>query len=72
MLRNSKDPRVIWRIEDYLEERRREHDRLFDYRYSVLIGVFARLMRDELLKEEELAGLREEKLEAIRAVAAMR
>ncbi|HEV8604304.1 MAG TPA: hypothetical protein VGQ99_02990 [Tepidisphaeraceae bacterium] len=37
MLRNSKDPRVVWRIEDYLYERRREHDRVFDYRYSVLI-----------------------------------
>jgi len=72
MLRNSKDPRVIWRIEDYLYERREEHDRIFDYRYSQLIFVFARLVRESLLSEEELEGLREDKLEAIRAMLSIR
>jgi hypothetical protein len=66
MLRNSKNPRVVWEIEDYLFERRKEHDRIFDYRYSVLIYVFAGLVRESLLSEEELVGSGEEKVEAIR------
>ena len=67
MLRNSTDARVVWRIEDYLYERRLEHDQLFDYRYSVLISVFARLMRESLLSEEELEGIGTDKVEAIKA-----
>jgi len=72
MLRNSKDARVVWRIEDYLYERRREHDRVFDYRYSVLIFVFAGLVRESLLSEEELEGIGEEKVEAIRTMLSIR
>ena len=72
MLRNSKDARVVWRIEDYLYERRQEHDRVFDYRYSVLIFVFAGLLRESLLSEEELAGIGQEKLEAIRTMLSIR
>ena len=72
MLQNSKDARVVWQIEDYLYERRREHDRVFDYRYSVLIFVFAGLVRDSLLSEEELKGIGQEKVEAIRAMLSIR
>ena len=72
MLRNSKDPRVVWSIENYLYERRREHDRVFDYRYSVLLFVFAELVRESLLSEEELEGIGEEKVEAIREMLSIR
>jgi hypothetical protein len=72
MLRNSKEPRVVWQIEDYLFERRREHDRVFDYRYSVLIYVFAGLVRESLLSEEELEGIGEEKVEAIKGLVSIR
>src|SRR3954469_21952332 len=72
MLRNSSNARVVWQIEDYLYERRREHDRVFDYRYSVLLFVFAGLVRESLLSEEELEGIGEEKVEAIREMLSIR
>jgi hypothetical protein len=60
-----KEPAVIWALHDYLTDRRREIDRKYDYRYSVLIRVFADLICDGYLKPEELEGLREEKIEMI-------
>jgi hypothetical protein len=52
-----------------LGERRREIDRRFDYRYSVLPLVFAGLLRDGRLVEDDLRGLAPDKLEAIRQLA---
>lgn len=58
-------PSEMWDIEDLLRDRRRHIDDMFDYRYSVLPLVFARLVREGLLDIERLAGLSEEKLEII-------
>src|SRR5690242_4774903 len=60
-------PSQMWEIEEYLHQRRREIDDLFDYRYSQLPLVFASLIRDGLLDESCLAGLSEDKREAIRS-----
>lgn len=60
------DPSVIWRIHDYLSEERRRTDTLFDYRYSVLLMVFSRLLRDGWLTEADLASLSKDKMEQIR------
>ncbi len=60
------DPRVIWGIHEYLSEKRRETDELFDYRYSVLIFVFGRLLGEGWLTEADLAGLSKDKMETIR------
>jgi hypothetical protein len=46
-------------------------DGRYDYRYSVLPLVFAGLVRNGLLAEEELAGLAEDKREFILGVARM-
>jgi hypothetical protein len=62
-------PADLWDLESYLTESRREIDRKYDYRYSVLIEVFGRLVREGRLREEELRGLREDKLESIRSYA---
>ena len=59
-------PSDMWAIEDYLRQRRREIDGTFDYRYSQLPRVFARLIQAGHLDEAQLAGLSEEKLEIIR------
>lgn len=40
-----------------------------DYRYSQLTDVFGRLLHDGRLTEEELRGLREDKLKSIRSLA---
>ena len=60
-------PSEMWEIEDYLHQQRREIDDLFDYRYSQLPFVFARLIREGLLDESRLAGLSEEKRNIIRS-----
>jgi hypothetical protein len=59
-------PADLWALEDYLRQRRQQFDEMFDYRYSRLPLVFARLIREGHLDEARLNGLSEEKLEVIR------
>ena len=59
-------PSDMWAVEDYLRQQRREIDEIFDYRYSQLPLVFARLIREGYLNEAQLRGLSEEKLAIIR------
>jgi len=59
----------LWDLEHYLTERRKEINRKYDYRYSQLTHVFGRLLYERRLREEELRGLREDKLNSIRSVA---
>jgi DNA-binding MarR family transcriptional regulator len=60
-------PSEMWGIEDFIRQQRREIDKLFDYRYSQLLLVFAHLIREAHLDESLLAGLSEEKREIIRS-----
>src|ERR1017187_9518983 len=62
-------PSDLWDLEHYLTERRKEIDRKYDYRYSQLTHVFGKLLYEKRLREEELRGLREDKLNSIRSVA---
>jgi hypothetical protein len=59
----------LWDLEHYLTQRRKEIDRKYDYRYSQLTQVFGRLLYEKRLGEEELGGLRENKLKSIRSFA---
>jgi hypothetical protein len=59
----------LWDLESYLTRRRKEIDRKYDYRYSQLTQVFGRLLHEKRLSEEELRGLREDKLKSIRSLA---
>lgn len=63
------DPEDIWALHDFLTARRREMDDKYDFRYSQLVFVFARLLREGWLQEEALRGLGQEKLQAIRLLA---
>jgi len=56
-------------LEHYLTQRRKEIDRKYDYRYSQLTQVFGKLLYDVRLGEEDLRGLREDKLRSIRSFA---
>ncbi|MEJ8840727.1 hypothetical protein [Ramlibacter sp. AN1133] len=60
------EPEDMWALEQYLRDRRRDIDRKYDYRYSQLIWVFGQLLREGRIREEQLAGLSEEKLNDIR------
>jgi hypothetical protein len=59
----------LWELERYLTERRKEIDRRYDYRYSVLLNVFADLIQKDRLHEQDLRGLSEEKLQHIHHMA---
>ena len=56
----------IFRVQEYLTEQRRIVDRLYDYRYSRLLGVFGRLLSDGWLREGDLHGLRSQKIAKIK------
>ena len=69
MANQIKEPADVWELEHYLTERRKEIDRKYDYRYSQLTHVFGRLLHEGRVSEEELRGLREDKLKPIRSLA---
>jgi Photoprotection regulator fluorescence recovery protein len=59
----------VWDLEEYLTQRRKEIDLEYDYRYSVLPEVFGNLIRKGRVREEDLRGLRADKLDYIQAHA---
>ena len=69
MANQINEPADLWDLEHYLTQRRKEIDRKYDYRYSQLTQVFGRLLYEKRLREEELRGLREDKLKPIRSFA---
>ena len=69
MANQIKEPADVWELEHYLTERRKEIDRKYDYRYSQLTQVFGRLLYERRITEEDLRGLGEDKMKAIRSLA---
>lgn len=65
MMADDSDPHYLWRIHDYLSKQRRETDRKYDYRYSVLIEVFGRLLSEGWLSGDDLNGLSQDKIARI-------
>jgi hypothetical protein len=59
------EPNNIWGLHDYLTERRDDIDEKYDYRYSKLIFVFARLVKEGWLDFNDLKGLAENKIDRI-------
>jgi hypothetical protein len=71
MIHDMANPGNIWRLHDFLSEKREEIDAKYDYRYSVLIFVFARLMKEGWLEASDLGGLHEDKVARIITLANM-
>lgn len=69
MLSEMKDPKEIWKVEDYLDEKREEIDAKYDYRYSVLVLVLGRLMREGFIEDSELQGLAQDKIDNIKRIS---
>jgi len=63
------DPTSVWDIQDYLHKKQKEICGKYDFRYHVIISVFARLMCDGWLTKEDLAGIDEDKLQRIAEIA---
>ena len=55
----------LWDLEHHLTQRRKEIDRKYDFRGSRLTDVLGRLLYENRLREDELRGLREDKLKPI-------
>lgn len=54
-----------WSLGKDLEESLRDFQRKYDYRYSQLLYVFARLVREGRVRREQLDGLSPDKLAVI-------
>lgn len=65
----AKDPSDIWDLNDFLRKRIKEIEDKYDYRYSMLILVFARLMQEGWLTVDEIEGLNGDKIAKIRYLA---
>lgn len=61
----------VWQLHDFLSTRRHEIDGKYDYRYSVLIFVFARLVKEGWLHLHELEGLDADKVTKVKALTRM-
>lgn len=64
-------PEEMWKIEEYLGRQRREIDAKYDFRYSQLIHVFGRLLRERRIEEEELLPLSPDKRACIVQIASL-
>ena len=64
-------PQDMWAVEKYLAQAGRDIDTKYDYRYSVLEFVFARLLREGRIEDSELHGLSDDRLERIRRIATL-
>lgn len=61
----------LWRLHDFLSARRHEIDGKYDFKPSVLLFVFARLVKDGWLHLDELENLDRSKLAKIAALSRM-
>ena len=59
----------VWKIRDWIDKRQSEIDTEFDYRYSHLILVFARLIRSGKLNLADLSGISGDKLHEIKHIS---
>jgi len=69
MANEIKQSSDLWDLEHHLTQRRKEIDRKYDFRGSRLTHVLGRLLYEGRVDEEQLRGLREDKLKSIRSHA---
>jgi hypothetical protein len=58
-------PKDLWDLESWLSDCREDIGQTYDYRYSVLPIVFAKLLNKGTLSEEDLTGLQQDKIDSI-------
>ncbi len=69
MANEIKEAADLWDLERYLTEQRKEIDRKYESRASRLNEVLGKLLYERRISDEELRGLPEDKLKAIRSFA---
>jgi hypothetical protein len=65
------EPGDMWSIQEYLFHMRQTIDLKYDYRYSTLLFVFGRLMREGWIEKEDLMELSEDKRAKVEAIASL-
>jgi hypothetical protein len=65
MINEVSSPDDLWEVRNYLSKTLKNIERKYDFRYSVLILVFAQLMKDGWIEENELIGLSGDKISKI-------
>ncbi|MBK1986568.1 hypothetical protein A0J48_003250 [Sphaerospermopsis aphanizomenoides BCCUSP55] len=61
----------LWRLHDFLSAKRHEVEGKYDYQYSVLLFVFAGLIKEGWLHLNELEGLDKGKLSKVAVLSRM-
>lgn len=64
-----KEPADVWELEHYLTQRRKDIDRKYEFRSPQLARVFGMLLHEGRISEQQLHGLREDKMKPIRSAA---
>lgn len=65
MAASAAEPDDMWSTERFLSKSRKAIDSKYDFRYSQLEFVFARLFAEGRINEEELSGLSQERIHRI-------
>lgn len=71
MLSYIEDPKEIWKVDDYLRKKRREMDAKYDYKYSMLIIIFGKLMKEGLIVDSDINDLSRDKIDSIKRIASI-
>ena len=69
MASQIQQPSDLWDLEQYLTARRKDINRKYDTRGSRLKDVMGRLLSENRIGEDDLRGLGDEKMKAIRSFA---
>jgi photoprotection regulator FRP-like protein len=66
MAERIKTPDELWELERHLTRRRKEIDRKFEFKYSVVLLVLGELVGEGRISLDDLHGLSEDKLCCVR------
>lgn len=69
--KGATSPDELWKLHDFLSARRHDLDGKYDFRPSMLIFVFAQLIKEGWLDIQELEGLTADKIAKVNALTRM-
>jgi len=71
MAARAEKPDDMWAVEGWLADERHRIDTKYDFRYSQLVIVFGKLLRESQITEQQIEGLGEDKLSEIARIATL-